>query len=123
MVICCKAWATSDGVGKYTGGMAWVIEVAPYQSKASAANVAAPTASLKAADLPSPIGRPSVAVVGERLELRVPIDHAHVLVGDVRRSRRRFRDRARALHELADLGQPLVDVGGSGRAIHDLQVP
>src|SRR3977135_1597840 len=57
MVICCKARATSAGVGKYTGGMACVIEVAPYQSKASAANVAAPTASLKAADLPSPIGQ------------------------------------------------------------------
>src|SRR6266852_6587146 len=111
MVICCKAWATSAGVGKYTGGMAWVSEVAPYQSKASAASVAAPTASLKAADLPSPIGLPSVAAIGERLELRVPIDHAHVLVGNVCRRRRRFGDRGRAFHELADLGQPLVDLG------------
>src|ERR1700682_3455811 len=57
MAICCKARATSTGVGKYTGGMACGIEVAPYQSNASPANVAAPTASLKAADLPSPIGQ------------------------------------------------------------------
>src|ERR1700674_329805 len=57
MVICGKARATSAGVGKYTGGMACVSEVAPYQSKASAANVAAPKANLKAADLPSPIGQ------------------------------------------------------------------
>src|SRR5438034_176030 len=96
--------------------------VAKYQRTTTAASVDPPTASREGSRQPLRMrAKASVATVGELLELRIGIDHAHVFVGHVARRLRRFRKRAGALHEFGNLVHPLVDIG-SLAALHDFQL-
>src|SRR5947207_15053373 len=91
--------------------MIWVAVVRRYHAVSTAATV------------PTAIQR-SVAVVRKRLQLRIAVHHAQVLVGDEALGRRRLGKGAVRLHELADAGEPLVDFGGrAAGAAHDLQLP
>src|SRR5687768_8927938 len=64
----------------------------------------------------------SVRPVRELLELRILVDHAQVLVGDEALGGGRLGEGAVRLHELANAGQPLVDIGRAARAAHDLEL-
>src|SRR5438477_1253032 len=119
-LICRSACHTSAGLGKYTGGRICVTDVVTYHSTPSSAKVAAPAVKRNAA-FPR-LCVTSIGAVGEFLELRIAIDHAHVIVGDISRRDWRFRKRSGALHEVGNLRHPPVDVGRALAAIHRLQM-
>src|SRR5947209_20088793 len=78
-------------------------------------------AASTAATVPAAIHR-SVAAVRKGLELGVAIHPAQILVGDEALGRRRLGEGAVRAHELADAGEPLVDVRRAARAVHDFQL-
>src|SRR3954471_10910436 len=64
----------------------------------------------------------SVLAVRKRFQLGIAVDPPQVFIRHKTLGRRRLGKRAVRAHELADAGEPLVDIGLAAGAIHDLQL-
>src|SRR5829696_8895167 len=94
---------TSSGAGKRAGLIVCVSVVSVYQAATSASRVATaihgPGARPAGARPEAPCG--SVRSIGELLQLRIAVDHAHELVADEGPRSRGLGDGAGAFHEFS----------------------